>query len=330
MWWVLSFVIVAFLGALAPTAAVAQEAEELFEVLTQEDQILVLDLIDEGTEAYDDGEFQRALEYFEATYRLFPHPDVLYRLALCHERLGNDADAIQHYRLFLSAVPDARERGRVERTIALLEERLGEPVGELRVETTPAGAAVSLSEPRPQELGESPVQVELTPGSYTLRIELEGFEAQEEQIRIVRGKSVVLRQDLTPLKVEEAVQGRSRWTLWEPALSLALVGLGAVTAMQATLASQDEREETRRYEVWKLGKSEIDRFQGEEREAEFVEQINIYKREKIGMAITSGVSFAGAALLLGWWLFRSDDEERVALSIQPSTDSAVISLSGRF
>lgn len=332
-WWRLLWCLLLFLvvGIITPSMTMAQDAEELFGVLTPDEQVLVLELIDEGTQAYDQGEFQVALEHFEETYRLFPHPDVLYRLALCHERLGNDDEAIQHYRLFLSAVPDAKERGRVERTIALLEERLGSPMGDLQVATSPAGAAVSILSPRPKELGESPVQVSLSPGTYEIAIEKEGFEPVVEQISIVRGKTVVLHKDIAPLKIEEQPAVRSR-TFWEPTLSLLLVGVGVAAALQASEADGAKQKEQSEYDRWYVNeRPKMTRDDGEVMEADYEAKIRGHEMTKIAMAVTSGVSFAGAAVLLGWWLLRSDeDSSSVALSINPSPEGATIGVMGRF
>lgn len=330
-WWRLlpGLFIFIFLSVVTPLSALAQDAEELFGALSPDEQVLVLELIDEGNEAYDQGDFQLALEHFEETYRLFPHPDVLYRLALCHERLGNDSDAIQHYRLFLSAVPDARERGRVERTIELLSARMEQVKGELKVVTTPEGAMVSLISPEYDRLGPTPIVIGLEPGTYELEIEKEGFERIQESITVERGQALELEKELTALVVEPPPSPSSR-SLTKPSISLGLVGVGVLAAIFSGEFKKLEGEEQAKYDEYRLTRPNTDRAVGEARESQALRQINYYRGMRIGMIVTSATALTGAALLMGWWVWEGEGGSSVALSIDPSTEGLAVGISGRF
>lgn len=75
-----------------------------------------------GQAAYSAGRFAEALDYFERAYELTREPDLLYNIATVHDRLRHDAQALEAYRGYLEARPDAEDRANIEARIAVLEE----------------------------------------------------------------------------------------------------------------------------------------------------------------------------------------------------------------
>lgn len=71
--------------------------------------------------SFEEGLYRDAIREFEAAYRLAPHPDLLFNLAQCHERLGEFGPAIERYRAYLKAVPEAKDAVMVSEAIAEME-----------------------------------------------------------------------------------------------------------------------------------------------------------------------------------------------------------------
>jgi tetratricopeptide (TPR) repeat protein len=98
-----------------------------------------------GRESFDAGRWEEALTHFEKAYELSPRPMLLYNIAKAQDNLGKLREARATYKRFLAAVPDATNRGAVERRVAELDievQRLPPEVA------TPAQAAQA-AEPAP-------------------------------------------------------------------------------------------------------------------------------------------------------------------------------------
>ena len=178
-----------------PSAAAAQQIPRL-ENLTEKQQKLLLGHLDRGRTLYENGEFVDALDAFQDAYTIFPHPDVLYRVAECQEKMGDDADAIANYKKFLRQSPDAPERKRIEGVISVLERRLAKrQEARVYVISEPPGARAFLGS---VDLGPTPVGIPVTPGDYDIRVELDGYNKIAENVTISPGKTLELRYKLVP------------------------------------------------------------------------------------------------------------------------------------
>jgi tetratricopeptide (TPR) repeat protein len=179
--------------ALAAPAGIAQETPEL----TEAEQEQLMQTIESGKESYDRGDFQESLRLFRQAYDTYPHPDLLYRIALCHERLGEDQQAVDYYRKFLEAAPEAEERARVERTIEVIEARIAR--SEIRVTSQPDGAVVYIDDEANGPAGTTPTALAIKPGNYQLIVKKDGYEPIRELVTVDPGQSVQVRYQLTPL-----------------------------------------------------------------------------------------------------------------------------------
>ena len=106
--------IVALCGCLAfahPAHVSAQAPAEIPELddLDEQQQRELASLIDLAEANSERGELDKAITYFEEAYALFPHPQLLYRLAELHERKESYAEAADLYQRFATAMPDASE-----------------------------------------------------------------------------------------------------------------------------------------------------------------------------------------------------------------------------
>jgi iron complex outermembrane receptor protein len=95
-----------------------------------------------GEARWKAGDYRGAIVEFEAADSLAPSPVLAYNIALCHDKLGNGAEALRHYRDYLSRWPEAPNRKEVEDRVAALstaEPELKTPrVAQPTPEATPA------------------------------------------------------------------------------------------------------------------------------------------------------------------------------------------------
>lgn len=75
----------------------------------------------EGVTAYQQGDFDRAVERFEEAYALDPLPSVLFNLGQAYRRKGDAPRALENLRSYLEKKPDAKNRKLVEDLIHELE-----------------------------------------------------------------------------------------------------------------------------------------------------------------------------------------------------------------
>src|SRR5262245_50883436 len=75
----------------------------------------------EGVRLYDVHEYRDALAAFKRAYVKYESPLLFYNIAQCQRQLGNKAEAIQFYKMYLAALPSSPDRERVELIIQDLE-----------------------------------------------------------------------------------------------------------------------------------------------------------------------------------------------------------------
>lgn len=103
--------------ALSPLAAEAQRRQPSPEQIERARTLFV-----EGTQHYQAGRLDEALERFLEAWRLVPSPELAYNVARNYERMGDARHGIEFYRHYLrQAAPDAAERQSVEARITELE-----------------------------------------------------------------------------------------------------------------------------------------------------------------------------------------------------------------
>lgn len=103
--------LVLVLAALAASSGVA----------VADDRDIAREAFREGTRQFDLGEFQNALAAFKKAYLHHEDPAILYNIAQCQRQLGEKAEALRSYRVFLSKEPNTPERPQIEKIIAELQ-----------------------------------------------------------------------------------------------------------------------------------------------------------------------------------------------------------------
>ncbi len=80
----------------------------------------------QGTSAFDSGDYDTALERFRQAYELSPRPALLYNIAATLDRLRRDEEAADALRAYLEAVPDAPDRTEIEARLRVLDAAIAE------------------------------------------------------------------------------------------------------------------------------------------------------------------------------------------------------------
>lgn len=74
-----------------------------------------------GIEAFEAGNFRRALEAFERVFALRGSPDLLFNIYRCHRAMGDPERAVNALRRYLVARPEVPERATLEGELAALD-----------------------------------------------------------------------------------------------------------------------------------------------------------------------------------------------------------------
>lgn len=128
---------------------------------------------EEGTRAFDSGDFRRAGELFEIAYKLAPHEDPLWNAARAWQRAGELARAANLYARYLRVAPaDARDRGKATQAMAQLAAKLA------RIEVQ-LGRGVDSPRVDGQPLEEASVYV--VPGSHIVRAHTADGDVEAEK-----------------------------------------------------------------------------------------------------------------------------------------------------
>jgi tetratricopeptide (TPR) repeat protein len=143
-------------------------------------------------------EYARALESFEAAYRLGPHPATLYNIGLAFIALDRSADAASALRRYLrdaTAEPEAK-RARAQAQL----DRLLPTLGLVQLSIDPAGARVRV-DGRPVDRTE---QLLLTPGTHRVQVSLPQHAGEERALVVAAGTSQTLALTLARVRKPSA------------------------------------------------------------------------------------------------------------------------------
>jgi len=127
------------------------------------------------------GDCKGALEHFDAAIRLTIDPTLRRDRGLCHERLGNPYPAIDDFRAYLSATPDAPDADDIRARLARLEEQMG--VG---------GPVKNDDDPLRKPNNQSGATMTVTVGAKTTTYDSSQIESLDDSSPLRRGTGVVL------------------------------------------------------------------------------------------------------------------------------------------
>ncbi len=199
-------------------------------------------------EHYAARRYREAIHEFRLSIAALPSADVWFNIGRAHEQLGESAQAIEHYRLYLRDRVDAPDAEEVQQRIGDLERRAlhDRPVHLRAREDTPGALAIEASERGAlvlldgRSLGRSPIQrvLRVEPGRHRLEATRPDHIAFRADIEVQPGSLSAAYVQLRPLAGARQAETERLWTWIAAAASagalLASGGLG--------LAALDRRD----------------------------------------------------------------------------------------
>ncbi len=79
-------------------------------------------VFDNGTRAFEDGRFDEALRLYMSAYDLSQRPQLLYNIAVSHDRLEHKVEAADYYERFVEALPESSRANMARSRAAILRE----------------------------------------------------------------------------------------------------------------------------------------------------------------------------------------------------------------
>ena len=148
----------------------------------------------QGAEAYEETRYKDAIDHFLAAGRLIPNPVFSYNIGLAYDDMGDDASALSYYRDYVRRSPEADDLAEVEERIVALAEGLEKKgIQQVTVASEPAGARVSVDgQPR----GITPWTGELSPGSHSVTIQLQGYADSRAKFELRRDRPAFVEVSL--------------------------------------------------------------------------------------------------------------------------------------
>lgn len=138
--------------------------------------------------AYDKGDFAEALGLFKQAFEALPNERYLFNSAKACYRLEDSEGAIYFYQRYLAFNPTAKDRKKVEKEVARLRKRLvRQGRKEIRLDSEPTGAAISLEPAYRTEVKSTPGVVFLKPGSHTVVFVLAEYEEKRIGLEVGEG-----------------------------------------------------------------------------------------------------------------------------------------------
>lgn len=150
-----------------------------------------------GVKLYDEGKYGEALVEFQRAYEIFPHPSVLYNMAVAYRELSEYDLAIEHFERFLAEAPGKVKQERLDRAQKELDE-LRARVGFIEVVVSPDGSTVVVDG---KEVGETPLPRPIVRGAGDHVIEIRGENGRVEtrSVRLAAGDRARIEVDVSAM-----------------------------------------------------------------------------------------------------------------------------------
>ncbi|MDP1823586.1 MAG: tetratricopeptide repeat protein [Archangium sp.] len=177
----------------------------------------------EAKKAFDLGDFPKAIEQYEAAYKLKAAPGLLFNLGQSHRRAGNLDKAIFYFRRYLETNPPEAQAKATEEVLAQVEAQLAAVKTMQSDQDKRDAERQQLEEQRRHEAEEQQRKLELE------KTRLAVVNAQERQLSL----EAALKKEAPPPPPPPVYQ---RWWFWT-AVGAVVIG-GAVTATAIATAPQ--------------------------------------------------------------------------------------------
>lgn len=179
-------------------------------------------LFQAGKVAFDAGDYEGALQFFEQSYARSQRPGLLYNIGQAADRLRQDDKALTSFRGYLQALPNADNRAEVENRIGALERLRSTDASTTATEPAPAAQPTPPVESAPTSSPVAPTP-DVSPAAVrTTRM-------SPQTARRVRPWDWEEPPPTAPANAQQDNGGGSLWWLWT-GIGVVVVG-GVVTAI---------------------------------------------------------------------------------------------------
>jgi hypothetical protein len=178
----------------APYAAAAKPPAEPVAAAKPPDLTAAKRHYADGEKKFKAGDFAGALTDFQAANDIKAAPQSERYIGLCEDSLGHLPEAVSWYDKFLTHVPEKMSVQGDE--IRKRDTDIRALPGKVHVESNPAGASVAIDgKPQPAP---TPTDVELAPGTHSVRLTQTGRVPAEKQVDVAFASSQTVTADLEP------------------------------------------------------------------------------------------------------------------------------------
>tara|TARA_R110002096_G_scaffold299503_2_gene493945 strand:+ start:8481 stop:9461 length:981 start_codon:yes stop_codon:yes gene_type:complete len=112
-----------------------------------------------GTNLFSAGDYKGAIAEYAAADKLAPSALLEFNIALCYDRMGDRAEALRRYRMYLREMPTANNRVSVEGKVKRLEGEIRQEQEAERKKREAAAAAAAAAKPAPVPAAPVPAPV---------------------------------------------------------------------------------------------------------------------------------------------------------------------------
>jgi tetratricopeptide (TPR) repeat protein len=150
----------------------------------------------DGKKAFDEEDYEGALEQFMLANDTLPNPFVYIKIAGCYEKMGNVPEAITWLEKYLEEKPDSANAKEVQDQLDGLKNK----PGTVAAASTPEGAGLILDD---EDTGQTtPAEIEAAPGPHTLVFKLEGYVDDSKTFEMTPGGSQEIAVELSQAEEE--------------------------------------------------------------------------------------------------------------------------------
>jgi tetratricopeptide (TPR) repeat protein len=255
-----------------------------------------------GVACFQAGDYARAYVLYRQAYDESESPLLLAALGRSLHEVGLYSIARRHYERFLRKAGEGESEAvqKIRRRLQQLDSADDATTSELKLGSTPGGADayIQLDNGAWVPLGRTPLQVEVRPGRWTLRLDKEGYIRQERPVTLKAG--TVRREQISLISVTSEFRRRGR--------AIKRAGLFTTLASLPMYATAGL--------FWGLAEGDTNQTP-----VPLVDQERAQRRRGVAIGLTSAGSAALASGLILW--FRGN---ALARSSDSTTESSTRSL----
>jgi tetratricopeptide (TPR) repeat protein len=238
----------------------------------------------QGSEKFENGEYQAAVVAFMEADRLAPSAALSFNVARAYERLNDPSGALRWYRDYLRRNPRAKNAREVKARIAELSAALSQSgMQQLSVLSMPSGALVVVDG---RAVGTTPFTCDLPLGKHRIQLDLSGYRDQGSTLVLKPSGPTDLNVELVPQPSTPAPRfGIAPW----------LVAGGGVASLGGALGFELAR------------RANEDAARNAANQLEFKAKSDAMSRDQTTARVLGGVG--GALLLTGTIMLITNDRE---------------------